>query len=63
MEPEDGRGPLRVVVIDIKARLPIGWPPEREAELIDGAAAGLRRRCPPYDQRRRKAIIREHVGR
>jgi hypothetical protein len=62
MEPEDGRGALRVLVVDIKARLPAGWTAEREAALIADLRTAFTGFRHLYDQRR-KAIIREHVRR
>jgi hypothetical protein len=62
MAPEDGRGPLRVVVVDVKARIPAGWTAEREEALVEALREAFATGRHLYDKRR-KAVIREHFGR
>lgn len=62
MAPEGDRGALRVVVVEIKARIPAGWSPERETALIEDLRKTFAEAGHLYDQRR-KAVIREHLRR
>jgi hypothetical protein len=59
IEPEDGRAALRVIVVDIKGRLPAGATPEAERALVAALEAAFAGHRHIYDQHR-KRILREH---
>jgi hypothetical protein len=59
IDPEGERVAMRVIVVDIRGRMPAGASPEAEADLVAALAAAFAAAAHLYDQHR-KRILREH---
>jgi hypothetical protein len=59
MAQEGHRGALRVIVVDVKARIPAGWTAAQEADLC-AALRETAMAAPHLYGQHRKRILREH---